>query len=92
MNTTEMLIVERDSAGNVNQSLRDCVQQALENYFSHLEGHTPSGLYDLVLEEIEIPMLGVVMKHAKGNQCKASNWLKISRGTLRKKLKQYGLD
>lgn len=93
MNTTEMLIVERDSAGNTtNQSLRDCVKQALENYFSHLEGHTPANLYDLVLEELENPMLEVVMKYAKGNQCKASNWLKISRGTLRKKLKQYGLD
>lgn len=92
MNTTEMLIVERDSAGSTNQSLSDCVKQALENYFSHLDGHSPAGLYDFVLEAIEIPMLEVVMKYAKGNQCKASNWLKISRGTLRKKLKQYGLD
>jgi Fis family transcriptional regulator len=32
-----------------------------------------------------------VMEHVKGNQTRASEILGLNRGTLRKKLKQYGL-
>jgi Fis family transcriptional regulator len=93
MNTTEMLSIDREkSAVTQNQPLRECVKQALENYFAHLEGHTPANLYDLVLEEIENPLLEVVMQYVRNNQCKAAILLGISRGTLRKKLKQYNLD
>lgn len=94
MNTTEMLSIDREKSTNnhPNQPLRECVKQALENYFSHLEGHTPANVYDFVLEEIETPLLDIVMKYVKGNQCKAAVLLGISRGTLRKKLKLYNLD
>jgi len=33
-----------------------------------------------------------VMHYAQGNQTRAAQALGINRGTLRKKLKQYGLD
>jgi Fis family transcriptional regulator len=36
-------------------------------------------------------MLEVVMKYTRHNQTKAANVLGLNRGTLRKKLKQYGL-
>ena len=81
----------RKDGQSQNQSLRACVKQALENYFANL-GHAPANLYDLVLEEIEHPMLEVVMQKVRHNQCKAAILLGLSRGTLRKKLKHYGLD
>ena len=74
------------------QSLRECVKQALENYFAHLGGHTPAYLYELVLGEIEIPLLEIVMRSVKGNQCKAAVVMGLSRGTLRKKLRLHNLD
>lgn len=94
MSAMEMLSISREKSANnhPNQPLRECVKQALENYFTHLEGHTPANLYDLVLEEIETPLLEVVMQYVRNNQCKAAILLGISRGTLRKKLKQYNLD
>lgn len=94
MNTTEMLSIDREKSTNnhPNQPLRECVKQALENYFSHLDGHAPAGLFDFVREEVEAPLLTIVMKYVKGNQCKAAILLGISRGTLRKKLKMYNLD
>ena len=76
-------------AGEQTEPLRQHVKKALENYFSHLDGHDPVDLYDMVLEEIEIPLLEVIMSYTKGNQSKAAILLGISRGTLRKKLKQY---
>ncbi len=72
--------------------LRDQVQDALSEYFQRLDGHMPSHLYKLVLQEVEPPLLETVMHHAGGNQTRAAEILGINRATLRKKLKQYGLD
>lgn len=73
------------------QALRDAVEQAMENYFRHLDGQMVTGVYDMVLSEIEAPMLEVVMKHTRHNQTRAAQLLGLNRGTLRKKLKRYGL-
>ncbi|MFJ2712090.1 DNA-binding transcriptional regulator Fis, partial [Pseudomonas sp. NPDC087346] len=48
-------------------------------------------VYNLVLSEVEAPLLESVMNYVKGNQTKASELLGLNRGTLRKKLKQYDL-
>lgn len=73
------------------EPLRVCVEQALEAYFSRLDGETPKDIYAMVLAEMEAPMLAIVMREAKGNQSLAAAMLGINRGTLRKKLKQYDL-
>jgi len=72
-------------------SLRDSVEHAVNNYFEHLDGQQASGVYNMVLAEIETPLLEVVMKQCRHNQTRASQVLGLNRGTLRKKLKQYGL-
>ena len=41
--------------------------------------------------EVEAPLLEEVMAYTRNNQTKASIMLGLNRGTLRKKLKQYGL-
>lgn len=74
------------------QSLRSCTERALQNYFAQLGDTLPNSLYELVLAEIETPLLEVVLQQTKGNQTQAANLLGLSRGTLRKKLKQYNLD
>lgn len=73
------------------QSLRDEVERAMENYFRHLNGQAVTDVYDMVLSEIEAPMLEVVMKHTRHNQTRAAHLLGLNRGTLRKKLKRYDL-
>jgi len=73
--------------------LSSCARNALEKYFHDLDGERPaSDLYDLVIHEVERPLLEIVMKHVKSNQCRAAELLGINRNTLRKKLKQHGLD
>ena len=78
-------------AAQQDQSLRDCVEKAVGNYFQHLDGQDVTSVYDMVLAEVEAPMLEVVMKYTRHNQTKAATILGLNRGTLRKKLKQYGL-
>ena len=72
--------------------LRECVREALGNYFVHLNGHPVSNLYDLVLAEVEEPLLRTVLQHTGGNQTQAAALLGISRSTLRKKLAHYDID
>ena len=76
---------------NTGQSFASSVQQSLQNYFAQLDGEDPADLYNMVLAEMEVPLLKVVMRYTNGNQSKAAKLLGISRGTLRKKLKTYGL-
>ena len=72
-------------------TLRSCVEQTMHNYFAQLDGQIVTNIYDMVLSEVEAPLLEVVMRNAMGNQCKAAELLGLSRGTLRKKLQQYGM-
>ena len=72
--------------------LRDCVETELENYFTLLDGQTPSELYKMVIGEAEQALLDVVLRITEGNQTRAAEYLGMSRGTLRKKLKQHALE
>ncbi|MBA2654564.1 MAG: DNA-binding transcriptional regulator Fis [Gammaproteobacteria bacterium] len=95
MNSSNLAVLEFNgevASSSASPPLRQSVKKALENYLFHLEDQSPVNLYELVLEEIEAPLLEVVMKLTKNNQSKAAKLLGLSRGTLRKKLKQYNLD
>ena len=71
--------------------LRESVSRALHNYLSQVDSEQVSDLYQMVLAEVEIPLLEAVMASTRSNQTRASNMLGLNRGTLRKKLKQYGM-
>lgn len=73
------------------QPLRKHTEEALKAYFKSLNGDRPGDLYELVLGEVEEPLLKVVMDYTQGNQSQAAGILGINRGTLRKKLKTYSL-
>jgi Fis family transcriptional regulator len=72
--------------------LRSQAEEALQCYFEALNGHKPAHLYDLVMREVEEPLFKVVMGHVQGNQSRAATILGINRGTLRKKLKEFGIN
>jgi ribosomal protein L11 methyltransferase len=73
------------------KSLHENVLHVLQTYFDQMGDHEITGMYDMVLKEVEIPLLKTVLKQAKGNQSKAAEMLGLNRSTLRKKLKQYKL-
>ena len=73
-----------------NKTLRESVRDSLQSYFHKLGDAFVNNLYEMVLNEVELPLLEAVMKYTRNNQSKAAILLGISRGTLRKKLKIYG--
>ncbi len=83
---------EGQSADPIGQQpLREAVDLAMRRYFAHLDGGEVTGLYAMVMAEVEAPLLTAVLDHTQGNQTRAAEMLGLNRGTLRKKLKQYDL-
>lgn len=74
------------------KTLRECVKDSLGSYLRQMGDHKVSHLYQMVIAEVESPLIETVMDFAGGNQTKAATALGISRSTLRKKLAQYDLD
>ena len=73
------------------QNLRDAVTTSVRNYLRELDGQMSTDVYQMVLAEVEAPLLEEIMAYTRNNQTKASIMLGLNRGTLRKKLKQYDL-
>ena len=71
--------------------LRDSAAEAIAHFLSTLDGEACSDLYDMVLHQVEEPLLRAVMEYSQQNQSHASAMLGLNRGTLRKKLRQHGL-
>ena len=71
--------------------LREAVTEAVRAYLDELDGQLSTDVYQMVLAEIEAPLLAEIMAYTRNNQTRASLMLGLNRGTLRKKLKQYKL-
>lgn len=84
--------VTTPSQTQAQKPLRDSVKQAISKYLKQLDDTNIENLYDLVLAEVEAPLLEEIMTFTRGNQTRAATMLGINRGTLRKKLKKYGMN
>lgn len=71
--------------------IEECVRTSLEGYLRDLRGTEPDGMYNMMVNVVEKPLLEVVMLHADNNQSRAAQWLGLNRNTLRKKLVEHKL-
>jgi Fis family transcriptional regulator, factor for inversion stimulation protein len=86
MNKMNMQRDTRDS------ELSACVRKMMTQYFKDLDGEGATDIYDMVVANVEKPLLEVVLHHAEGNQTQAAELLGLNRNTLRKKLTQHGIE
>ncbi len=74
-------------------SLGAAVEQFLTRYFlSHGDRLPPPGVYDRILEEVERPLISICLGATRGNQIRAAQLLGLNRNTLRKKIRDLGLE
>ena len=71
-----------------SNELAECVKRALERYFKDIDGEKATSIHDMVLKNIEKPMIETVLGKANGNQTLAAEMLGINRNTLRSKMQQ----
>jgi Fis family transcriptional regulator len=67
------------------------VRRAIDGYFRDLDGERAIGVYDMVINCVEKPLLESVLHRVKGNQTDAAKMLGINRNTLRKKMRVHGI-
>ena len=71
----------------------DSVDRHVAHYFAAHKGALPApGLYGRVLREIERPLILHTLTATRGNQVKAAQVLGLNRNTLRKKIRDLGID
>jgi two-component system nitrogen regulation response regulator GlnG len=73
-------------------SLEDIIERKMHECVRGLRGHAAANLHSLMVGLVEKPLLRAVMRETKGNQVRAAQLLGINRNTLRKKLKEHGID
>jgi Fis family transcriptional regulator len=72
-----------------DQSLQELVYSLVTRFLAENKNKSINDLYDMILSEVEPPLLQAVMERRRGNQLQAAKMLGISRGTIRKKLQRY---
>ncbi|QCI17792.1 DNA-binding transcriptional regulator Fis [Buchnera aphidicola (Acyrthosiphon lactucae)] len=77
---------------NKKKPLRELIKKSLKYYLLNLNGKHVNNLYELVLSELEQPLLDTIMQYTRGNQTRAALMMGINRSTLRKKLKKYNMN
>ncbi|MFT7687165.1 MAG: Fis family transcriptional regulator [Candidatus Azotimanducaceae bacterium] len=86
------LVVETPNPLEIqNSALSEALERTVNGYLDAMRDQPVDDLYELVLSEIEAPLLASVLKATRNNQSLASIVLGLNRGTLRKKLKKYDM-
>jgi two-component system, NtrC family, nitrogen regulation response regulator GlnG len=73
-------------------TLEEVIERKMHECVRGLRGHASANLHGLMVGLVEKPLLRAVMRETKGNQVRAAQLLGINRNTLRKKLREHGID
>jgi len=75
----------------LKKTINKSVQEGVEEYLQMMGDERVSGLYEMVLAEVEASLLRSVLVFTNHNQSQSAEILGLNRGTLRKKLRKYHL-
>lgn len=73
-------------------SFEEVVRRKLRAYFQRTPLLDPCNLYEIVINQVEKPLLELTLEYTNGNQLKAAELLGINRNTLRKKITDLKID
>ncbi|CAG0948929.1 DNA-binding transcriptional regulator NtrC [Geobacteraceae bacterium] len=73
-------------------SLEALVDMKLRASLTNLDKMETGDIYNLVLKQIERPLIRFVLEKTRGNQVKGADILGINRNTLRKKIQELGIE
>lgn len=73
-------------------TLRDAAARVVRRYLHDLNGTECTDLYNLMLRQVERPVLEEALNHCDGNMTRTAALLGMNRATLRKKLDDLGIE
>ncbi|WP_196258322.1 nitrogen regulation protein NR(I) [Pelagibacterium limicola] len=69
------------------------IETELAQLFREYEPNLPPpGVYQRVIDKVEVPLISTVLNLCSGNQIKAAELLGLNRNTLRKKIRGHGIE
>jgi len=77
---------------NQDESLEALVARKLENSLAQMDLQELDNLYEMVLHQVERPLINIILQQTRGNQVRTAEILGINRNTLRKKIKTLEID
>lgn len=81
--------------GKLNGSgpyLRELVRSTVEQYLTDMGETPPDNLYEVLITEVEKPLIQTVLNRTNGNQSRSAQILGITRATLRNRIQRYDID
>lgn len=82
----------KGQTGLSEDSLEALVCRKLESSLAQMNLSEMNNLYEMVLHQIERPLINIVLQKARCNQVRAAEILGINRNTLRKKIQALNID
>ena len=83
---------ELQQPGTQEMSLEELVDLKLRASMNGIEGLDKGDIHAMVLEQIERPLIRLVLEKCRWNQVKAADVLGINRNTLRKKISELNIE
>jgi two-component system nitrogen regulation response regulator GlnG len=80
------------AGGDQDESLEALIARKLNCSLMQMNVQELDNLYEMVLHQMERPLIHIVLDKTRGNQIKAAEILGINRNTLRKKIQTLGID
>ncbi len=86
---------QRSGPGAVRATVAETLAAAVERHVQDVlarQGEDTGNIYDLVLAEVERPLIRLTLSATRGNQIKAAAMLGLNRNTLRKKIRDLAIE
>ncbi|MDX9708630.1 MAG: sigma-54 dependent transcriptional regulator [Trichloromonas sp.] len=80
------------AGGDQDESLEALIARKLNCSLMQMNVQELDNLYEMVLHQMERPLINIILEKTRGNQVKAAEILGINRNTLRKKIQALGID
>ena len=75
-----------------DESLEALIARKLEKSLAQMDLQELDNLYEMVLFQVERPLINIILNHTRGNQVRTAEILGINRNTLRKKIKTLEIE
>lgn len=80
------------AATEVDESLEALISKKLRSSFAQMDVQELDNLYDMVMHQMERPLIRIILEKTRSNQVRAAEILGINRNTLRKKIQTLDID
>jgi two-component system nitrogen regulation response regulator GlnG len=81
-----------EKSGSQDASLEELVDIKLRSCLNGIEQLENGEIHSMVLEQVERPLIRIILEKTRWNQVKAADILGINRNTLRKKISELGIE